>query len=170
MCGSGGLFAWPPRSWRRGAQRPYLSRMGPMCVLGQMVRSSAQACRAAQEQAAGWRGPRAGVPPAAGPAENTFQAGGGREARSGEGRRTRGGEGLRGRAGAWRLSRWGLWVTHLNVPRQPHVAQESPRGKTRTVGRVKPGHGQRQAQAPHHGRGSPSGWEAWRQGMRWEAG
>lgn len=47
VCGSGASSPWPSRFPGGGAQRPYLSRMGPMCVLGQMVRSSAQACRVA---------------------------------------------------------------------------------------------------------------------------
>lgn len=103
-----------------------------MCVLGQMVRSSAQACRAAQSRPCRLAGTtRLESRPLQDrlktPSKQVRQ-----ETRSwGEGQAHKeAGEGLRGRTGAWGgLSRWALWVTHLNV-RGSHVAAQAKSRRT----------------------------------------
>lgn len=71
---------------------------------GEEQRPGLQGCAEQALQAGGDHG--AGAPSAAGPAENTFQAGEAGDQVLGGAQEA--GEGLRGRAGAWGLSRRGL--------------------------------------------------------------
>ena len=151
----GPLHPGPPAPGA-GAQRPYLSRMGTMCVLGQMVRSSAQACRAAQRRPCRLVGTTGLEPRPLQDRLKTLSKQVRQETRSWwvEAHKEAG-EGLRSRARAWGALPPGSLGHSPRCPRQPRSSPS--REQMRTAGRsVKPGHGQRQARAPRHGQGSPS--------------